>query len=53
MFIRFRKKAQSVFEYTVLAIVVSTALVAMSKYIQRSMNARLKLIQLELNEGKR
>jgi hypothetical protein len=40
---------QSVVEYTMLIIIVAAALVAMSTYITRSMNARLKSAQDELN----
>lgn len=46
-------KAQSMMEYTVLIIALTTALIAMSTYVQRAMNARLKQIQVELNESKR
>jgi hypothetical protein len=45
---RFRK-GQSVVEYTVLIIIVAAALAAMSIYITRSMNARLKSAQKELD----
>ncbi len=41
--------AQSVIEYTMLIILVAAALMAMSTYINRSMNARLKQAQDELN----
>jgi Flp pilus assembly pilin Flp len=47
------KRAQSFLEYAMLIVVISAALIAMSRYIQRAVNARLKLIQLELNESKR
>lgn len=36
-----------------LVMVISAALVAMYQYMQRSVNARLKQIQTELNESKR
>jgi Flp pilus assembly pilin Flp len=45
----FKGKGQSVIEYTMLAIIVAVALMAMSTYIMRSMNARLKQTQEELN----
>ncbi|MCK9432780.1 MAG: hypothetical protein PHX28_03180 [Candidatus Omnitrophica bacterium] len=35
------KKGQSFLEYTMLVIIISSALVAMSTYIIRAMNARL------------
>lgn len=42
-------KAQSIIEYTMLIIIVAAALMAMSTYVTRSMNARLKQAQIELN----
>lgn len=42
-------QAQSVIEYTMLIIIIAAALMAMSTYITRSMNARLKQAQDELN----
>jgi Flp pilus assembly pilin Flp len=45
------RKAQSILEYTLLVVVVSAALMAMHKYINRALNARLKQVQLELNES--
>jgi len=47
------KKAQSFMEYTILVIVISAALIAMQQYIQRSINARLKQVQVELDESRR
>lgn len=49
----FHKKAQSFMEYVMVILVITTALVAMYPYIRRSINARLKQIQVELNESKR
>jgi Flp pilus assembly pilin Flp len=43
------KKGQSFIEYTMLIIIVSAALIAMTTYIMRSVNARLKQDQGELN----
>ena len=43
------KKGQSFIEYTMLIIIVSAALIAMTTYIMRSVNARLKQEQGELN----
>ncbi len=48
-----RKTAQSVLEYALLFSLVSAALLAMTTYIQRSMNAKLKVIQEELYESSR
>jgi Flp pilus assembly pilin Flp len=53
MIIQKIRKGQSVVEYTVLIIIVGAALVAMSTYIMRSMNARLKQAQDELNYYKK
>jgi Flp pilus assembly pilin Flp len=47
------KKAQSFMEYAVLLAIISAALVAMYPYMQRAINARLKQIQVELDESKR
>jgi len=48
-----RKRAQSILEYALLFSVISAALLAMSTYIQRSLNARLKVVQQELYESSR
>lgn len=48
-----QNKAQSFLEYVMLIIVVSAALIAMYQYMQRSVSARLKQVQLELNESRR
>ncbi len=42
------KKAQSIIEFVLLFIVVIAALTVTSKYVYRSMNARLKQVQEEL-----
>ncbi|MCU0666747.1 MAG: hypothetical protein MUF05_06610 [Candidatus Omnitrophica bacterium] len=47
------KRGQNFLEYAMLIIVISAALIAMYQYIQRSMNARLKQAQEELDESKR
>jgi Flp pilus assembly pilin Flp len=47
------KRAQSFLEYTMLIIVISAALLAMQQYIQRAVNARLRQVQIELDESKR
>jgi Flp pilus assembly pilin Flp len=49
----YNKRAQSFLEYTMLIMVIAAALLAMRQYIQRSINARLKQVQEELNEAKR
>jgi len=48
-----RKRAQSLLEYAMLIMIVSAALVAMYVYMQRSVNARFKQVQTELDETKR
>jgi len=49
----YNRKAQSLLEYAMLISVISVAIMAMSPYVQRAMNARLKQIQVELDETKR
>jgi len=49
----YQKKAQSFLEYTMLILVVTAALIAMYPYMQRAINARLKQIQVELDESRR
>lgn len=50
----FRKnnKGQNVLEYTLLIIIVAAALTAMYTYMNRSVNARLRQVQDELNYNK-
>ena len=43
------RKGQSVLEYSLLIIIIAAALTAMTTYIMRSMNARVKQAQDELN----
>ena len=43
------RKGQGVIEYTILILLIAAALTAMTTYIMRSMNARLKQAQDELN----
>ncbi len=50
IFRRFRG-GQSVIEYTMLIIIVAAALVVMSTYITRSVNARIKQTSDELNNN--
>jgi len=47
---RKKKYAQSFLEYAFLISVISAALMTMVTYINRAMNARLKQVQVELNE---
>jgi len=47
------KRAQNFLEYTMLILIISAALIAMQQYIQRSVNARLKQVQQELDESRR
>jgi hypothetical protein len=43
------KNGQSFLEYVMLIIIVSVAIIAMTAYLMRSTNARLKQEQVELN----
>ncbi len=43
------QKAQSIIEYVMLFIIVTLAVTATYKYVYRSINARLKQVQEELN----
>ncbi len=43
------RRAQNVLEYTMLIIIVAAALVAMTTYVMRAMNARLIQSEDELN----
>jgi Flp pilus assembly pilin Flp len=49
----FPRRGQSLIEYATLLAIISMALIAMYPYMQRSINARLKQAQAELNELKR
>ena len=49
----YNKKAQNFLEYALLISVVSAAIIAMSLYIRRSINARLIETQKELDESRR
>jgi len=48
-----QRKAQSLMEYAMLIIVITTALMAMYVYMRRSVNAHLQTIVTELDETKR
>jgi hypothetical protein len=43
------KKAQTVLEYAMLIFIVIAALVAMGLYIQRGINAKLKVTEIQIN----
>lgn len=49
----YNKRAQSILEYAMLIIIISTAIIAMQYYMQRSINARMKQVQEELSESSR
>lgn len=49
----YNRRAQNFLEYTMLIMVISAALIAMHQYIQRSINARLRQVQTELDESRR
>ena len=44
-----KKRGQSILEYTVLIAVVVAALMAMKLYVQRSVQANLKMIEKQVN----
>lgn len=48
-----KKKAQSFLEYALVVVVITAALLAMYPYMRRAVNARLKHIQVELDEWRR
>ena len=43
------RKAQSFLEYAIILSVVASALVVMSLYVRRSVQAQLKLIEKQVN----
>ncbi len=49
----YNKKAQNFLEYAMIILVISVALMAMSKYAYRSIHARLKQVQSDLNASRR
>jgi uncharacterized protein (UPF0333 family) len=49
----YNKRGQNFLEYTMLVMVIVAALIAMQQYIQRSVNARLKQVQQEMDESRR
>ena len=51
--IKKKKTAQSILEYTVLFSLISAALLAMNSYVQRAINAKVKVVQSELYESSR
>jgi len=49
----YNKKAQNTLELVLLILIISTAILAMSGYVYRSIQARLKQVQYDLNASKR
>ena len=45
----FSRKAQSIIEYVMLFMIIVAVVAVIHKYVYRSVNARLKQIQVELN----
>lgn len=43
------KKAQSTIEYAILVAIVAAAFLAMRVYVQRAVQANLKMIELQIN----
>ena len=48
-----KNKAQSILEYSILVMLTASAIVTISSYITRAMNARFKLVRQEMNESQR
>ncbi|MFH1622300.1 MAG: hypothetical protein ABIA97_04175 [Candidatus Omnitrophota bacterium] len=46
----FNRKAQSIMEYALLTAAVATAFVAMQIFINRTVQAKLKMIEDQINE---
>ena len=44
-----KKKAQSILEYAILIAVVTAALISMSLYVRRAIQANLKTIENQIN----
>jgi len=44
-----KKKAQSILEYAILISVVTAALISMSLYVRRAIQANLKTIENQIN----
>jgi len=44
------RKAQSIIEYAILIMVVAAAVMAMRLYVQRAVQANLKVIEDSINE---
>ena len=49
MFIRLNKKAQSTLEYTIIVMVAIAALIAMSVYVRRAIQANLLMVEKQIN----
>lgn len=45
----FSRKAQSTLEYAIIVIVVIAALTAMSLYVRRAVQARLMMVEKQIN----
>lgn len=43
------RRGQSVLEYSVLIAIVAAAFLAMSVYVQRAVQANLKMVELQIN----
>lgn len=44
-----KKKGQSILEYALIVTAVAVALTAMQVYVQRSVQANLKMIEVQIN----
>lgn len=46
---RFARKAQSTLEYAIIIMIASAALIAMSVYVRRAIQANLKMVEKQIN----
>lgn len=44
-----KRKAQSIIEYAILITIVAAALIAMQVYVQRAVEANLKMVEERIN----
>jgi uncharacterized protein (UPF0333 family) len=51
--LRHKKNGQSFLEYAILIMIVVAAVLAMYPYVRKAVGARLKNIQVELDEARR
>lgn len=49
----YNRQAQSFLEYALIVAIIAAALLAMSRYMNNAVSARLKQAQMELDETRR